>query len=156
MAEFLTHGGLTARRKLWVDVFGYVVFFFPVCFIMLEMAWPWAWTSFQEGEMSANAGGLPVWPVKFLLPFGFTLLALVAASGAVAFAVATPPGKSALAVFRICGPRAGAALEATGKAPALPSRTLPNGQLAVQVRAEAIEPQRLGRAAALPKPAAPR
>lgn len=72
----LIYGGLNARRKLWVDVFGYLVFFFPVCFIMLEMAWPWAWTSFQEGEMSANAGGLPVWPVKFLLPFGFSLLAL--------------------------------------------------------------------------------
>jgi len=47
-----------------------------VCFIMLEMAWPWALTSYLEGEISANAGGLPVWPAKFLLPFGFSLLAL--------------------------------------------------------------------------------
>lgn len=72
----LFYGSLSARGKLWVDVTGYVVFFFPVCFIMLEMSYPWAWTSYLEGEISANAGGLPVWPAKFLLPFGFTLLAL--------------------------------------------------------------------------------
>jgi TRAP-type mannitol/chloroaromatic compound transport system permease small subunit len=72
----LIYGGLSPRRKLWVDVIGYLFFFFPVCFIMLEMAYPWAWTSYLEGEISANAGGLPVWPAKFLLPLGFTLLAL--------------------------------------------------------------------------------
>ena len=72
----LIYGGLRPRGKLWVDVIGYLVFFFPVCFIMLEMSYPWAWTSYLEGEISANAGGLPVWPAKFLLPLGFTLLAL--------------------------------------------------------------------------------
>lgn len=72
----LIYGALGARKKLWVDVFGYLVFFFPVCVIMLEMSYPWAWHSYQEGEISANAGGLPIWPAKFLLPLGFTLLAL--------------------------------------------------------------------------------
>lgn len=72
----LFYGSLSDRAKLWVDVFGYVVFFFPVCFIMLEMAFPWAWHSYLQGEMSANAGGLPVWPAKLLLPFGFVLLTL--------------------------------------------------------------------------------
>lgn len=72
----LVYGSLSARGKLWVDVFGYVVFFFPLCFIMLEMGFPWAYGSFAAGEMSANAGGLPVWPVKALLPLGFTLLLL--------------------------------------------------------------------------------
>lgn len=72
----LFYGSLSARGKLWVDVIGYVVFFFPVCFIMLEMAYPWAYTSYLEGEISANAGGLPVWPAKLLLPLGFSLLAL--------------------------------------------------------------------------------
>jgi TRAP-type mannitol/chloroaromatic compound transport system permease small subunit len=43
---------------------------------MLEMAFPWAWNAMQAGEISANAGGLPVWPVKLLLPLGFTLLML--------------------------------------------------------------------------------
>jgi TRAP-type mannitol/chloroaromatic compound transport system permease small subunit len=72
----LIYGALGPRKRLWVDVFGYVFFFFPVMFIMLEMAWPWAWASARAGEFSANAGGLPVWPAKFLLPIGFTLLTL--------------------------------------------------------------------------------
>ncbi len=59
-----------------MDIIGYLVFFFPVCFIMLEMAFPWAWASMRAGEISANAGGLPVWPAKLLLPFGFVLLTL--------------------------------------------------------------------------------
>lgn len=72
----LIYGALGSRKKLWVDVFGYLVFFFPVCFIMLEMSFPWAWHSLQQGEISANAGGLPIWPAKLLLPFGFLLLAM--------------------------------------------------------------------------------
>jgi TRAP-type mannitol/chloroaromatic compound transport system permease small subunit len=64
------------RTKLWVDILGYLLFFFPVCFIMLEMAWPWGLAAMRSGEVSANAGGLPVWPAKLLLPLGFTLLAL--------------------------------------------------------------------------------
>lgn len=72
----LFYGNMTERNKLWVDVFGFVVFFFPVCVIMLEMSYPWAYASFVAGEGSANAGGLPVWPAKMLLPLGFTLLTL--------------------------------------------------------------------------------
>jgi TRAP-type mannitol/chloroaromatic compound transport system permease small subunit len=72
----LLYGSMRPRGKLWIDVFGYVCFFFPVCIIMLEMSLPWAYTSYLEGEMSANAGGLPIWPAKLLLPFGFVLLIL--------------------------------------------------------------------------------
>lgn len=64
------------RTKLTVDIFGILFFLFPVCFVMLGMAFPWALSALREGEISANAGGLPVWPVKLLLPLGFTLLAL--------------------------------------------------------------------------------
>jgi TRAP-type mannitol/chloroaromatic compound transport system permease small subunit len=72
----LFYGALSARSKLWVDVFGFLVFLFPVCVLMLDMSIPWALSSWREGEMSANAGGLPVWPVKLLLPLGFVLLSL--------------------------------------------------------------------------------
>lgn len=72
----LIYGGLGVRAKLWVEVVGYLVFFFPVCFIMVNMTVPWFLRSFAAGEISANAGGLPVWPVKALLPFGFILLTL--------------------------------------------------------------------------------
>lgn len=72
----LFYGGMSDRSKLWVDVLGILFFLFPVCFIMLEMSFPWALSSWREGEMSANAGGLPVWPVKMLMPLGFVLLSL--------------------------------------------------------------------------------
>lgn len=72
----LFYGAMSARGKLWIDVFGFVCFFFPVCLTMLDMSIYWALTSLREGEISANAGGLPVWPVKLVLPFGFALLTL--------------------------------------------------------------------------------
>ena len=72
----LFYGALSAQGKLWVDVFGFLCFFFPVCLTMLDMSIPWALTSMREGEISANAGGLPVWPVKLVLPLGFALLTL--------------------------------------------------------------------------------
>jgi TRAP-type mannitol/chloroaromatic compound transport system permease small subunit len=70
----LIYGALSPRGKLWVDIFGFVFFFFPVCIIMLDMSIPWAWSSI--GEISANAGGLPVWPVKLIMPLGYALLTL--------------------------------------------------------------------------------
>jgi TRAP-type mannitol/chloroaromatic compound transport system permease small subunit len=72
----LFYGSVSARGKLWIDVFGFICFFFPVCLMMLDMSLPWALTSMREGEISANAGGLPVWPVKLILPLGFALLSL--------------------------------------------------------------------------------
>lgn len=70
----LIYGVLSARGKLWVDVFGIILFLFPVCLIMLDMAGPWFLDSYLQSETSANAGGLPVWPVKALLPFAFALM----------------------------------------------------------------------------------
>ncbi len=72
----LVYGSVGSRTKLWIDVFGLVFFLLPVCVIMIEMSLPWFMTSFRQGEISANAGGLPVWPVKALLPLGFVLLML--------------------------------------------------------------------------------
>ena len=43
---------------------------------MAWFAWPFFLASFRSSEMSSNAGGLPLWPVKFLLPFGLVLLLL--------------------------------------------------------------------------------
>lgn len=72
----LIYGGLSTRGKAWVDVFGLIFFLFPVCFVMIRLSLPWVETAILRGEMSSNAGGLPVWPVKVMLPLGFGLLAL--------------------------------------------------------------------------------
>jgi TRAP-type mannitol/chloroaromatic compound transport system permease small subunit len=72
----LVYGNLSPRARAKVDIFGFIFFFFPFCLVMLDMTIPWFLRSFWSGEGSANAGGLPVWPVKGLLPIGFALLTL--------------------------------------------------------------------------------
>ncbi len=72
----ILYGGRSQRNKLWIDVFGLIFFLGPACFMMTEMAWGFFMDSFNRLEISSNAGGLPVWPVKFLLPLGFALLLL--------------------------------------------------------------------------------
>ncbi|MGL6209724.1 MAG: TRAP transporter small permease subunit, partial [Paracoccaceae bacterium] len=70
----IIYGSRSARTKLWIDVFGILFFLTPACIMMTEMAWGFFMDSFERLERSSNAGGLPVWPVKVLLPLGFTLL----------------------------------------------------------------------------------
>jgi TRAP-type mannitol/chloroaromatic compound transport system permease small subunit len=72
----LLYGGAPQRRKLWTDVIGIVLFLFPSTLVMAWFAWPFFVASFRTDEVSSNAGGLLLWPVKFLLPFGLVLLFL--------------------------------------------------------------------------------
>ncbi|MBU3731180.1 MAG: TRAP transporter small permease subunit [Beijerinckiaceae bacterium] len=64
----------------WIDVVGHVVFLIPFTLIMIVTSTPFFWRSFLLNEQSLNAGGLPQWPGKFLLPLGFTLLFFQAVS----------------------------------------------------------------------------
>ena len=72
----MIYGGLSARRKLWIDVVGIILFLFPAAAMMAVMGFEFFMDAFRRGEISSNAGGLPLWPVKFLLPLGFALLIL--------------------------------------------------------------------------------
>lgn len=72
----LLYSNLTERRRLWIDVFGILLFLLPFMLVMAWLSWPIAWRSFQSGEGSSSAGGLPLWPLRMLLPLGFVLLAL--------------------------------------------------------------------------------
>jgi TRAP-type mannitol/chloroaromatic compound transport system permease small subunit len=71
---------LSKRTNTIIDILGIVLFTIPLSIILINLSWPVferAWTS---GEMSQNAGGLIRWPVMLLIPLGFSLLALQAAS----------------------------------------------------------------------------
>lgn len=68
----------TARN--WIDIVGHVVFLIPFTIIMIVTSIPFFWRSLLLNEQSLNAGGLPQWPGKFLLPLGFTLLFFQAVS----------------------------------------------------------------------------
>ncbi len=67
---------LSERGQLWLDLIGSLFVLIPVCLLLSYLSWPLFFNSFQIGEMSGNAGGLLRWPVKFMLPAGFFLLAL--------------------------------------------------------------------------------
>lgn len=72
----LLYGSRSPRGKLWTDVFGIVVFLFPVMLTLTYFAWSFFLPSFQSGETSSNTGGLILWPVKLLMPVGFALVLL--------------------------------------------------------------------------------
>jgi TRAP-type mannitol/chloroaromatic compound transport system permease small subunit len=64
----------------WIDLFGHVVFLLPFTLLMTWLVYPWALQSFRTGEVSANSGGLVIWPARFLLLAGFALLTAQALS----------------------------------------------------------------------------
>ena len=72
----LVYGNLGVRARLWVDVFGIVLFLLPATALLTWMTWPFFVDSFVRNEGSPNAGGLLRWPVKVLMPLGFLLLTL--------------------------------------------------------------------------------
>ena len=71
---------MSDRARLWIDAIGFVVFLIPTCLYLAYLCTPFFVRSFQIGEMSNNAGGLILWPIKLALPLGFALLALQGAS----------------------------------------------------------------------------
>ena len=76
----LLYGSAPPRRKLWIDIIGIPLFLFPAMSVMAWFSWSFFVTSFESGEYSSNAGGLPLWPVKLLLPVGLVLLLLQGAA----------------------------------------------------------------------------
>ncbi|TCL69627.1 TRAP transporter small permease subunit [Rhizobium sp. BK251] len=72
----LIYGAVSDRARLWIDIVGIVVFLLPACIFLTWLCWPVFWLSYQQGEISANAGGLIRWPVKLMLVAGFALLSL--------------------------------------------------------------------------------
>ena len=67
---------LSERGQNWVDILGGLLFLMPAMIILGWLSWPFFYQSFLVGEWSGNAGGLIRWPIKFVLPAGFALLAL--------------------------------------------------------------------------------
>ncbi|MEJ0068327.1 MAG: TRAP transporter small permease subunit [Pseudomonadota bacterium] len=67
---------LSRRGQLWVDILGTLIFLLPTCAILAWLSWPFFAQSFAVLEDSPNAGGLPRWPIKIVLPLGFALIAL--------------------------------------------------------------------------------
>ena len=67
---------LSERGKEWLDLLGTALFLVPSMFVIAWYSWPFFMQSWNVQEISGNAGGLIRWPVKILVPVGFTLVGL--------------------------------------------------------------------------------
>jgi TRAP-type mannitol/chloroaromatic compound transport system permease small subunit len=73
-------GRFSKRGQMWIDVMGFTLFLIPVCVAIIGLSMPVFLMAYQSGEVSANAGGLILWPIYMMLPLGFALLLLQAVS----------------------------------------------------------------------------
>jgi TRAP-type mannitol/chloroaromatic compound transport system permease small subunit len=64
------------RGQLWIDILGTLIFLLPACGILAWLSWPFFLQSYNVLEHSSNAGGLIRWPIKLVMPVGFTLVAM--------------------------------------------------------------------------------
>jgi TRAP-type mannitol/chloroaromatic compound transport system permease small subunit len=72
----VVNGHFSHRTQAWIDIFGTVFFLMPMALMFIYLSWPVFVRTWVHGEISTNAGGLPIWPARILVPIGFTLLAL--------------------------------------------------------------------------------
>ncbi len=68
------YGRLDDRKKNWIDLIGSLIFLLPFCAFAVWASWNFVLNSWSE--WSADAGGLPRFPVKVLIPLSFVLLGL--------------------------------------------------------------------------------
>ena len=76
----IVSGRLSARGRAWIDVFGTLVFLFPMASLIMVLSWPVFVDAWTRHEVSTNAGGLIIWPARLLIPVGFFLLIVQAFS----------------------------------------------------------------------------
>lgn len=70
------YGRLSPRARAWINLLGTVLFLLPFCGLVLWVSWGWVVNSWAVKEMSPDAGGLPRYPLKTMLPVAFIFLGL--------------------------------------------------------------------------------
>ena len=69
-------GHFSKRVQTWIEILGTIFFLLPMAITIMWLSWPVFVDAYRTDEVSANAGGLPVWPGRLMLPVGFLLLVL--------------------------------------------------------------------------------
>jgi len=65
------------KTQATVEAVLYILFFFPGVLALMISGWAYGMESMRIREVSVNSPvGVPIWPLKMLIPFGATLLAL--------------------------------------------------------------------------------
>ena len=65
------------RTQAGVELFLYVVFFFPGILALVIAGWDYGFEAIRIREVSVNSpAGVPIWPLKAMIPAGAALMAL--------------------------------------------------------------------------------
>ncbi|MCO5084382.1 MAG: TRAP transporter small permease subunit [Rhizobiaceae bacterium] len=72
----IVYGLWSRRAQHWIDLLGHLFLLMPFALVLLYYFVPYFLLSFRGGEVSANPGGLMIWPAKLLLLVGFFLLTI--------------------------------------------------------------------------------
>ena len=64
----------SARVRAGIDIFGTLFFLLPMAGLIMWLSWPLFVDAYTRNEVSANAGGLIIWPARLMVPVGFLLL----------------------------------------------------------------------------------
>lgn len=67
---------LSPGVQRWVDLLGYVIFFFPFAWIFLTRSWEFALRSWNQNEVTYGAIQMPVYPLKIAMCVAAGLLLL--------------------------------------------------------------------------------
>jgi TRAP-type mannitol/chloroaromatic compound transport system permease small subunit len=67
----------TPKTQAWVELVLYVIFFFPGILALVVAGGAYGLESLRLREVSVNSpAGMPIWPLKMMIPFGAALIAL--------------------------------------------------------------------------------
>ncbi len=69
-------GNRSSRTQSWIDLVGHLIGLLPFAFIGIKYSWPAVELSWEQREVSPNAGGLPLYPIKTALMGAFVFLAI--------------------------------------------------------------------------------
>lgn len=67
---------LSPNARRWVEVLGYVIFFFPFAWVFMTRSWEFASRSWAQGETTYGSVQLPVYPLKMAMTLAAALLLL--------------------------------------------------------------------------------
>lgn len=65
---------LSPSARRWVDVVGYILFFFPFTWVFLSNSYTFAMRSWKQGETTYGSVQLPVYPLKIAVAVAAALL----------------------------------------------------------------------------------
>lgn len=67
-------GNRSSRTQSWIDLIGHLIGLLPFAYIGIKYSYPAVAQSWKFREVSPNAGGLPLYPIKTALMTGFVFL----------------------------------------------------------------------------------